>query len=55
MKKWKVVQIVGVAAILVGVIIRAGTGDYYGTGIAALGVVIFAFGRIATWLKSDAP
>lgn len=55
MTKWKVVQIIGVIALLLGVIIRAGAGEIYGTAIAALGVVIFAVGRVAAWLRSDRP
>jgi hypothetical protein len=54
-KTWKVVQIVGVLVLLLGVIIRVGTGDYAGTGIAVLGVIVYAVGRVATWLKSDRP
>lgn len=55
MKTWKIVQLVGVLVLLLGVIIRAGTGEYYGTGLAVLGVLVFAVSRVAGWLKSDQP
>jgi hypothetical protein len=54
-KTWKIVQVVGVLVLLLGVIIRAGTGDHVGTGIAVLGAILYAVGRVATWLKSDQP
>lgn len=53
MKAWKIVQLAGVLILLLGVIIRAGTGEYYGTGVALLGVVLYATGRVTAWLKSD--
>jgi len=55
MKAWKILQLVGVLVLLLGVIVRAGTGEYYGTGLAVLGVLLFAIGRIGGWLRSDQP
>lgn len=53
MKRWKIVQVIGVLALLLGVILRAGAGEIYGTAIGAVGIIIFAVGRVATWLLSD--
>lgn len=47
----KLLQLVGVALLLVGVIARAGADEYWGVGLALLGLVLFAVGRIAAWLK----
>lgn len=55
MRRWKVVQLVGILILLTGVVLRAGAGEVYGTGIGAVGVLIFAIGRIAGWLLSDRP
>lgn len=55
MKAWKITQLVGFLILIVGVIIRAGTGEYYGTGLTLLGVIVFAAGRVGAWLKSDRP
>jgi hypothetical protein len=55
MKKWKLVQLVGVLVLLLGVVIRAGTGEMTGTGLAVIGVLVFAVGRVAAWLRSDTP
>jgi hypothetical protein len=52
MKAWKIVQLVGVLLLLLGVIIRVG-GEIYGMALAILGVLLYATGRVAAWLKSD--
>jgi hypothetical protein len=51
-KTLKVIQLVGVVLLLLGVVIRVG-GEIYGTHTAVLGVLLYAFGRIALWLKRD--
>lgn len=55
MKAWKITQIVGFLLLAIGVIARAGAGEYWGTGLAMLGVVVYAVGRVGAWLKSDRP
>lgn len=54
MKTWKILQVVGVLTLLVGVVVRVG-GEYYGTAIALLGVLVYAIARVTTWVKSDRP
>jgi uncharacterized membrane protein YbaN (DUF454 family) len=54
MKTWKIVQVVGVLLLLLGLIAQIG-GAMWGTPSMLLGVVMFATGRIAVWLKSDKP
>ena len=53
MKAAKIAQVVGFLTLAVGVIIRAGAGEYYGTAIAMLGVLIYAAARVTTWIISD--
>lgn len=52
MKAWKITQIIGFLLIAIGVVIRVG-GEMYGTMIGVLGVLVYAVGRVGTWLKSD--
>lgn len=54
MRNWKIAQIVGVAVLLIGVVVRVG-GEIYGTHLALLGLLVFVVGRIGAWLKSDKP
>jgi hypothetical protein len=54
MKKWKLLQLVGVLALLTGVAIRV-SGEFYGMHLALVGVLCYAIGRVAAWLKSDQP
>lgn len=54
MKAWKVVQIAGVLLLLLGVVVRIG-GTMEGMWLAVLGVLLYAVGRVAAWLKSDQP
>jgi hypothetical protein len=54
MKAWKIVQLVGVLALLLGVVIRVG-GEFYGMHLALLGVLLYAVGKVGTWLKHDGP
>lgn len=49
-KRYKITQLVGVLLLLLGVIIRAGTGEYYGMWFVVLGVLLYAVGRIGAWL-----
>lgn len=51
LKRYKVIQLVGVLILLLGVIVRAGAGEYYGTGMAVLGALLFAVGRVAAWMR----
>lgn len=55
MKTWKIVQLVGVLALLFGVVIRAGAGEFYGMYLVLLGVLLFAVGRVGAWMKDDRP
>jgi len=52
MKTLKIIQIIGVLILLLGVIIRTGTGDYSGTAIAMLGILIFTVSRLTLWVQS---
>lgn len=55
MKAMKIAQLVGFLVLAIGVIIRAGAGEYYGTFIALIGVLIYAVARVAAWMQSDKP
>jgi hypothetical protein len=55
MKAWKIAQLVGVLTLLVGVVLRVGTGEIAGTAMMMLGAIVFAVGRVGAWLKSDKP
>ena len=55
MQSLKIIQIVGFILLMLGVIIRAGAGEYYGTVIAVVGVLIYATGKVGAWLKSANP
>jgi hypothetical protein len=48
---YKLLQLFGVLVLLFGVVVRAGTGEYWGTAVALLGLLIFIIGRIAAWLR----
>jgi RNA polymerase subunit RPABC4/transcription elongation factor Spt4 len=50
-KKYKVLQLVGVLVLLFGVIVRAGTGEYWGTAVAMLGLLLFVAGRLGAWWR----
>lgn len=52
MKKFKIAQVVGVLLLLFGVIAGVG-GENYGMYFVLLGIIIYAFARVMTWLKSD--
>jgi hypothetical protein len=53
MKKLKIIQITGVLILLLGVIIRAGAGEYYGTALGLFGLVIYVVARLTLWVKSN--
>ncbi len=55
MSSLKIAQLVGVILLILGVIIRAGMGEFFGMHIALLGILIYAVARIAAWLKADKP
>jgi hypothetical protein len=48
-KRYKVLQLMGVAALLFGVAWRTGTGELAGTVVALLGLLFFILGRVAAW------
>ena len=50
-KKFKALQLTGFACIAIGVIARAGAGEYWGTALAMLVVILFAAGRVLAWWK----
>ena len=50
-KKFKALQLIGFACIAIGVIARAGAGEYWGTALAMLGAILFAAGRVLAWWK----
>lgn len=50
MKKWKIVQIIGFLILVIGVITRVG-GEYVGTFVAIVGLLVFVVGRLAAWLN----
>jgi hypothetical protein len=51
-KRHKVLQLIGVLALLLGVVIRVGTGELGGTVIAVLGLLLFVLGRLAAWWRA---
>ena len=53
MKKLKIAQLIGILLLLLGVIIRAGTGEYYGMYFVLLGLMVYTVARVTAWIKSD--
>jgi hypothetical protein len=53
MKKLKIAQVIGILMLLVGVIIRAGAGEYYGIWLVMFGIIIYATARIWSWVAND--
>lgn len=53
MKKLKIAQLVGVLLLLVGVIIRAGTGSADGMYLVIFGVLIYTISKVSAWIISD--
>ena len=51
-KPLKALQLGGAALLIVAVVARIGTGEYWWTGLAVLGVVLFALGRLLAWWKN---
>jgi hypothetical protein len=51
-KSLKALPLLGVLLLLVGVIARAGAGEYWGTALALLGTLLFALGRVLAWWKN---
>jgi hypothetical protein len=47
----KLVQLIGLALLVLGVISRAATGEFWGTWLAIIGFLLFATGRVSAWLK----
>jgi multisubunit Na+/H+ antiporter MnhG subunit len=54
MKAWKILQVIGVLALLLGVVIRV-SGEFYGMHLALLGLLLFVVGRVGAWMKDDRP
>ena len=52
MKILKILQIVGVLMLLLGVIIRAGAGEFYGMYLVLIGILIYAVARLTYWVQS---
>lgn len=48
---YKLLQLGGVLILLFGVAVRTGTGEYWGTAVALLGLLLFIVGRVAAWLR----
>lgn len=53
MKALKIAQLVGILMLLVGVIIRAGAGEFYGMHLALLGLLIYTVAKVTAWIKTD--
>ncbi|EWS53321.1 hypothetical protein [Methylibium sp. T29] len=51
-KPLKALQTVGFVLLVIGVIARAGAGEYWGTGLAMLGLALFFLGRFLAWWKN---
>lgn len=51
-KPFKALQLVGVLLLIGAVVARIGTGDYWWTGAAVLGVMLYALGRVLAWWKT---
>lgn len=51
-KPLKALQTLGFVLLVVGVIARAGAGEYWGTGLAMLGLALFFLGRFLAWWKN---
>ena len=49
-KVYKALQLGGALLLIVGVVVRVG-GEFAGTGLALVGVLLYAVGRIAAWWK----
>jgi Na+-driven multidrug efflux pump len=47
----KLLQLIGVVLLLLGVIARAGAGEFWGTWLALIGFLLFAAGRVIAWLR----
>lgn len=53
MKKLKIAQVIGILLLLLGVIVRAGAGEFYGMYLVLLGILVYAVARVAAWIQSD--
>lgn len=51
-KTLKALQLVGFALLAVGVIARAGAGEFWGMWLAVIGVAMLAIGRLLAWWKN---
>lgn len=48
-KSYKAVMTIGFLMIVIGVIARAGAGEYWGSFLGFTGLAIFLFGRFLAW------
>ena len=55
MKTLKIIQLVGFLLLALGVIIRAGAGEYYGAVIAFFGFFVYVTARVIAWIQSGKP
>jgi hypothetical protein len=53
MKKLKIAQLIGVLILLLGVIIRAGAGEFYGMWLVVIGLLVYTVARIWAWIAND--
>jgi hypothetical protein len=47
----KLLQLTGIVLLLLGVVARAGAGEFWGTLLAAMGFLLFLVGRVIAWIK----
>jgi hypothetical protein len=51
-KTFKALQLIGFLMIFVGVIARAGAGEYWGSFLALTGFVVWALGKALAWWRT---
>lgn len=51
-KPIKAIQTVGFLALVMGVIVRAGTGEYWGTVVGVIGLLVYFLGKFLAWWKN---
>lgn len=51
-KPIKALQLVGFLLLALGVIVRAGSGEFWGTWVALIGFLLYALGRVAAWWRN---
>lgn len=53
MKKLKVTQLIGILLLFLGVIVRAGTGEFWGMYLVVIGILTYAVAKVTAWIHSD--